>query len=129
LQSVARRQIEEYLLKLADEVPVRPYDQSQDWVTSEAFDTYISAWHDLIRYYGGSSDTEINWLVLGDYCDFCRLLRQLVCDDKQSEKIRRRALEQLEALETTMDLLLRETVTNQEYAIKRLGGQADSNSE
>jgi hypothetical protein len=83
-----------------------------DWFNSAEWDLFIEAWYKLAKYYETHTDTVIGIEVVREYSDLMRLLRRMVCDEKLSLEVRAQVEEKIIELESQMDEIIKEAVTN-----------------
>jgi len=103
-----RSQIEARILELAESVPVG----DSDWPHSQQLYQFIDAWYDLGRYYAAHTDTVIGVEVVSEYVNFARLLRRLMSDSTLEPKLRQQAEDQMRDLESGIDKVIFEAVSN-----------------
>jgi len=108
-----RPQLENHIVDMANNVPVSdPKTGNFDWLYSQQLTEFIDAWYALAKYYEISSDTVVSVEAISEYVSYTRLFRRLMSDDTLDEKHRQRAEEQLTDLDSHMDEIIKEAVSN-----------------
>ncbi|MCI0550055.1 MAG: hypothetical protein L0287_03795 [Anaerolineae bacterium] len=107
-----RSQLEDRIFELAESVPVGASDSDLDWLYSQQLDQFIDAWWALAKYYEEHSDTEIGVEAVSEYVYYARILRRLMCDSTLDPKLRQQAEDQMSALDSYMDEVIKEAGTN-----------------
>ena len=103
-----RDQLEAYILELADSVPI----DASEWTQSKELYKFIDAWHEFAKYYAKYTDTVMGIEALSEYVYFVRLLRKIMCDNALDARTRQQAEDQLSALESAMDDIIKEAGSN-----------------
>ena len=108
-----RSQLETRIVELADLVPLGDTTLGEvDWLFSQQLDEFIHAWWTLAKYYEEHSDTEIGIEAVSEYVNFARLLRRLMSNSTLDAKFRQQAEDQMSALDSFMDEVIKEAGTN-----------------
>jgi hypothetical protein len=106
-----RREIESRIVELSEAVDVL----DPNWLTSKELNAFVHSWYDLKAFYVESTSYDISLEAVREYVVFMRLLRRIMCDTAEDPSTRELAEETLTSLETAMELVIQEAVSNAHY--------------
>lgn len=115
--NAVRLQLERKIEEIGSNIDVaKPKAQ---WLRDESWMNFLKAWRKLVIYYAEQGDVDIGPFALSMYVDFTRLIKRQIDSGDLDSEWQDRAKEELESLESYMDEILKETMTNLEYHLSQ----------
>ncbi len=110
MKELTRTELEKRIMEKGEEIDVSKPDAA--WLDDEAFEEFLSAWQDLVRYYAShADDTVIGVEVLREYLDYTRLLRKVLLYQDIDKERREKVNEAIISLEHILGEIIKEVVT------------------